>query len=124
MQLLADSTSSGLGGGVGFLLFVVFYIIGCIPLALVFKKANHPAWAAFVPIYNIYVLLTVVGRPGWWLILFFIPIVNIIIALIVALGISENFGHGAGYGILLWLFAPIMLLVLGFGTDQYKPIRT
>ena len=33
------------------------------------------------------------------------------------------FGHGAGYAILLWLFAPIMLLVLGFGGDTYKNIR-
>ena len=41
-----------------------------------------------------------------------------------ALDIAENFGHGAGYGILLWLFAPIMFLVLGFGSDVYKPVRT
>ena len=41
-----------------------------------------------------------------------------------ALGVAENFGHGAGYGTLLWLLTPIMFLVLGFGSDQYEPIRT
>ena len=33
------------------------------------------------------------------------------------------FGHGAGFGILLWPFAPIMYLVLGFGSSQYKPVN-
>ena len=55
-------------------------------------------------------MIKVAGRPGWWLILFFIPIVNIIIWLIVA-GMRAS-GTATGYGILLWLFAPIMFLVL------------
>jgi hypothetical protein len=50
----------------------------------VFTKAGQPGWAAIVPFYNTYVLLKVVGRPGWWLVLFFIPIANIVIAIIVA----------------------------------------
>jgi hypothetical protein len=29
-----------------------------------------------------------------------------------------------GYGLLLFFFAPIMYLVLGFGSDQYRPVRT
>ena len=89
-----------------------------------FVKADKPGWGAIIPFYNTYLLCKIAGRPGWWLILFFIPIVNIVIAIIVCLGIAENFGHGAGYGILLFFFAPIMFLVLGFGSDQYKPIRT
>ncbi len=88
-----------------------------------FTKAGKPGWGAIIPFYNTYLLIKIAGRPGWWLILFFIPIVNIIIWLVVSLGVSENFGHGAGYGILLWLFAPIMYLVLGFGDSQYKPVR-
>ena len=88
-----------------------------------FVKAGKPGWGVIIPFYNTYLLCKIAGRPGWWLILFFIPIVNIVIAIIVCLGIAENFGHGAGYGILLFFFAPIMFLVLGFGSDQYKPIR-
>ena len=70
-----------------------------------FVKAGKPGWGIIIPFYNTYLLCKVAGRPGWWLILFFIPIVNIIIWIIVAFGIAENFGHGAGYGILVWLFA-------------------
>lgn len=39
----------------------------------VFTKAGKPGWAAIVPIYNIIVLLQIVGRPTWWIILFLIP---------------------------------------------------
>lgn len=42
----------------------------------IFTKAGQPGWAAIIPFYNIYVLMKVVGRPGWWLILFLIPLVN------------------------------------------------
>ena len=110
--------------GVYWVLYVIWIALVIVGGWKMFVKAGKPGWGIIIPFYNTYLLCKIAGRPGWWLILFFIPIVNIIIALIVALGISENFGHGAGYGILLWLFAPIMLLVLGFGTDQYKPIRT
>ncbi|MEI6727168.1 MAG: DUF5684 domain-containing protein, partial [Actinomycetes bacterium] len=64
----------------------------------------------------------VAGRPGWWLILYFIPIVNLIIYIIVALDIAKNFGHGAGFGILLIFFPEIMYLVLGFGSSEYHAV--
>ena len=79
-----------------------------------------PGWGAIIPFYNSYLLIKVAGRPGWWLILYFIPFVNIIIHIIVCIDVAKNFGHGAGYGILLWLFPFIMFLVLGFGSDQYQ----
>ena len=52
------------------------------PLALVltiaglwgiFKKAGRPGWLSIIPVYNIVVLLQVVGKPWWWLLLFLIP---------------------------------------------------
>ncbi|MFY7896491.1 MAG: DUF5684 domain-containing protein, partial [Phycisphaerales bacterium] len=51
----------------------------------VFAKAGQPGWAVLVPIFNTYTLLKIVGRPWWWLLLLFIPFVNFIIAIIVAL---------------------------------------
>jgi hypothetical protein len=48
---------------------VVVYLVGLLPLMGVFGKAGQPGWAAFIPIYNLYVLRKTVGRPGWWVIL-------------------------------------------------------
>ena len=60
------------GGLVAILVLVYIAIIVFEIAALwkVFVKAGHPGWAAIIPIYNIYVLLKVIGRPGWWLLLF------------------------------------------------------
>ncbi len=104
----------------GGLVWWVIAIIGGWPMLV---KAGKPGWGIIIPFYNVYLLCKVAGRPGWWLILFFIPLVNIVIHFIVSLGIAENFGHGVGYAILLFFFAPIMYLVLGFGSDAYKNVR-
>jgi hypothetical protein len=59
-------------------------------------------------------------RPGWWLILFFIPIVNLIIHLIVALNLAKSFKRSTAFGIFfLWLLPIIGFLVLGFGKSKY-----
>jgi hypothetical protein len=87
----------------------------------VFTKAGQPGWAAIIPIYNLYVQLKIVGRPGWWLILFIIPFVNIIVSLIVAVDLAKSFGKGAGFGVVgLWLFGIIGYPVLGFGSATYR----
>src|SRR2546426_9659264 len=76
----------------------------------VFTKAGKPGWAAIIPIYNTYVLIKVAGRPGWWLVLYIIPIVNIVISIIVSLDVARNFGKGGAFGFfLLWL-----LPIIGF----------
>ena len=64
----------------------------------VFTKAGQPGWAILIPFYNTYVLLKIVGRPGWWLVLMFIPLVNIVIAIIVAIDLAKSFGKSL-YGL-------------------------
>ncbi len=44
----------------------------------VFEKAGQPGWASIIPIYNLYILTKVAGKPGHWTILCLIPLVNII----------------------------------------------
>ncbi len=44
----------------------------------IYKKAGQPGWAAVIPFYNIVIWLRIISKPGWWLILLFIPVVNII----------------------------------------------
>jgi len=101
------------------LAFVILVIAG---LWMTLQKAGKPGWGAIIPFFNIYLIIKMAGRPGWWLILYFIPIVNIVIAIIVSIDVSQNFGHGAGFGILLWLFPWLMYLILGFGGSQYRQV--
>lgn len=85
----------------------------------VFTKAGHPGWACLIPIYNIYILTQIAGRPGWWIILYFIPIVSLVISIIVSLDVAKNFGKGSGFGIGLALLPMVFYPILGFGDAQY-----
>jgi hypothetical protein len=86
----------------------------------VFSKAGQPGWASLIPIYNAYVLCKVAGRPGWWILLMLIPIVNIVIFILVAIDVAKAFGKGAGFGIGLLLLPIIFYPILGFGSAQYQ----
>ena len=86
----------------------------------IFTKAGKPGWAALIPIYNVIVMLQVVGRPVWWVILFFIPVVNFIIGIIVFLDLAKVFGKSTWFGIGLILLNPIFALILAFGDAEYK----
>ncbi len=86
----------------------------------VFTKAGEPGWAAIVPIYNIIVLLKICGKPLWWIILFLIPVVNFVIALLVSISLAKSFGKGTGFGIGLFLLGFIFYPVLAFGDAKYQ----
>ena len=61
------------------LAIAIFYVVAGWK---VFAKAGEPGWGVFVPIYNLYLVCKISGRPEWWLILFFIPLVNIVIGVL------------------------------------------
>ena len=85
-----------------------------------FKKAGKPGWGSIVPFLNIYMMLEIAGRPGWWLLLYFIPVVNIFIGFIVAIDIAKSFGKSSAFGFFgLGLFSFIGYLILGFGSATY-----
>jgi hypothetical protein len=86
----------------------------------VFTKAGQPGWATIIPIYNLYIWCKIVGRPGWWIILMFIPFVNIIVGIILCIDMAKSFGKGVGFGIGLALLGIIFCPILGFGSAQYQ----
>ena len=57
-------------GGTMMLFFLAIMVVVIVGFWKVFEKAGQPGWAAIVPIYNAYILLKIVGRPGWWILLF------------------------------------------------------
>lgn len=86
-----------------------------------FVKAGQPGWAVIIPIYNIYILLKIVGKPGWWLLLYLIPLVNFIITIIVINELSKRFGKGVGYTLGLLFLGIIFLPMLALGSAKYTP---
>ena len=86
----------------------------------IFTKAGQPGWACLIPIYNIYILCKIVGRPGWWVILMFIPFVNFVIGIILCIDLAKSFGQGVGFGLGLVFLSFIFYPILGFGSAQYQ----
>ena len=123
LLLQDNSIGNGLAAAFGGVMLIVCFailVVFIVGMWKVFAKAGQPGWAALIPIYNAYILLKIAGRPGWWLLLFLIPLVNIAIAIIVAIDVAKGFGQSALFGILLlFLLSGIGYLVLGFGDYRY-----
>ncbi len=102
------------------LCYVAVIVVVIAGMWKVFTKARQPGWACLIPIYNIYVILKIAGKPGWWLLLYFVPLVNIIIAIMVVHGVSTNFGRGVGTTLGLIFLPFIFYPILGFGDAQYQ----
>jgi hypothetical protein len=85
----------------------------------VFTKAGQPGWAVIIPIYNWYIMTKIGGKPGWWVILFLIPIVNLVFIIWLYNMISKSFGKDEGFTIGLVLLGFIFWPILGFGAAKY-----
>ena len=120
-----DSTSAGEAAGIFAIfsaLLIPFLIIAAIMIIAhwkIYEKAGKPGWAAIIPIYNAIVLLEIVGKPVWWIILFFIPCVNIVFLIWVTNLLSKSFGQSEGFTVGLLLLGVVFYPILGFGNYQY-----
>lgn len=98
---------------------LVITVIAIIAMWKIFQKAGQPGWAAIIPVYNIYILLKIVGKPTWWLLLLFIPLVNIVIGIWITNMLSKSFGKDEAFTAGLILLGFIFYPILGFGSAVY-----
>lgn len=115
----ADAADAAVGL-VGGLLYIVLIVVLVAAMWKIFVKAGKPGWAAIVPIYNIIVLLEIVGRPVWWIVLALIPFVNFVFIFIIAIDLAKSFGKGTGFALGLIFVAPVFYPILGFGSARYQ----
>lgn len=112
------ATQCGGNSGV-FLLSLLIAVFILVAMWRVFAKAGQPGWGCLIPFYNVYLMLKIAGKPGWWLIFFFIPIVNIVVQIVMTIGIAKNFGRGGWFAAGL-IFLPIIFFpILAFGESVY-----
>ena len=114
---------AGILAGIGFALFLAAMLPALIVIAgmwKVFTKAGKPGWAAIIPIYNVYVVLQIVGRPTIWLLGFVIPFVNVVVGILVTLDLAKAYGKGTVFAIGLILVPFIFFPLLGFSGARYQ----
>jgi hypothetical protein len=104
-----------------FTFITVVAIICIVAIWRIFEKAGKPGWASIIPIYNIIILLEIIGKPWWWLLLIlFIPLANIIFAIWMTNLLAKSFGKSAGFTVGLIFLCFIFIPILGFGNAEYK----
>ncbi|MFA6570010.1 MAG: DUF5684 domain-containing protein [Bacteroidota bacterium] len=114
---------SGAATGVGIVMIIVYLLLAVIMIASLWKifvKAGKPGWAAIVPIYNLIIMLEIVGKPIWWIILFLIPFANLIVAILIYIELAKKFGKEIGFAIGMILLPIVFFPILGFGSAEYK----
>ena len=91
-----------------FVFFLLVQIIHFLGTWKLYKKAGRKQWEAAVPVYNAIVLMKIIGRPTWWTILLFIPVINLIMIPVVWVETIRSFGRNSTLDTVL------VLLTLGF----------
>ena len=107
----------------GTLVFLVIVAAGLAGMYKCFEKMGRKGWEGIVPIYNIYILLQVLGRPVTWLILCIIPLVNILAIVVLCIDVAKGFGKTTNYGIGLGLLGFVFWPMLGFGPDKWTGVK-
>lgn len=102
--------------------FVFILVISIIVIAgmwKTFEKAGKPGWAAIIPIYNIIIMLEIVGKPMIWILWLLLPCVNIVFGIWLTNLISKSYGKSEGFTLGLIFFGFIFWPILGFGSARY-----
>ena len=123
-SLIADvavtTTSTDIPWGAIYLGLVVGYVLGVLPLWIIFTKAGEAGWQAIIPIWNTLVLLKIAGKPMWWILLFWVPILGLVLYILMLNGLSLSFGRGTGFTVGLLFLGLIFMYVLAFDQSRYQ----
>lgn len=100
---------------------VLWYLLQGVAYYKFFEKAGQKSWIGFVPFYNYYIHLQIIGRPGWWVALLFVPVVNFFVALTMHLDLLKSFDKftyfDQAFGVI---FAPFYMVYVAFSGAEYK----
>lgn len=103
----------------GALILLALVVLVIASLWVIFTKAGQPGWASLIPVYNLYVMLQIVGKPAWWLFLFLIPVINLIPSILLNFDLARSFRKGPGFALGLIFLPMIFLPILAFSDATY-----
>lgn len=78
-----------------FFFFLILQVVHFLGTWKLYQRAGRKAWEAAVPVYNAVILMKIINRPWWWVILMFIPIVNLIIIPVIWVETIRSFGRNS-----------------------------
>lgn len=87
-----------------FIFFLVLQVVHFLGTWKLYQKAGRKPWEALVPVYNAIVLMRIINRSRWWVILLFVPVVNLIMFPVVWVETLRSFGRNSTTDTLLGIF--------------------
>lgn len=78
-----------------FIFFLLVQLVHFIGTWKLYVSAGRKSWEAAIPVYNAIVLLKIIGRPSWWTILLFLPIINLIVFPVIWVETLRSFGKNS-----------------------------
>lgn len=91
-----------------FVFFLAVQVIHFLGTWKLYESAGRKRWEAAIPVYNAIVLMKIIGRPTWWTLLLFIPIINLIMFPVIWVETIRSFGKKTSLDTLL------VIVTLGF----------
>ena len=73
-----------------------------------FTLAGVESWKALIPFYNIIKHLDIINRPRWWIVLVFIPVINLLMIPVIWVEFIKTFNHNSKLDRIL------VIVTLGF----------
>jgi hypothetical protein len=119
MEYQYETTFNLFNNPVFLTIYLVFILFMLFTMWRVFEKANQPGWYSVIPIFNLYIMLKIGGKPGWWLLLYIVPIANIVVAIWSLNMISKSFGKDEGFTFGLIFLSIIFWPILAFSRAKY-----
>ena len=91
-----------------FIFILLIQIVHFLGTWKLYKTAGRKPWEALIPVYNAIILMKIIGRPTWWTILLFIPIINLIMFPVIWVETLRSFGKNSSLDTFL------TIITLGF----------
>jgi len=96
------------------LFFVLAYAYFAYSIQIIARKTNtENEWFAWIPVLNVYLLCKIADKPGWWVILLVIPLVNTVFCILIWLAIAKARGKPEWLGVLS-IIPPVNFVLPGY----------
>ena len=95
-----------------FLFIQVIHFLGTWKL---YRAAGENPWKAIVPVYNAIVLLKILHRPKWWVLLLFLPVINLMMFMVLWVDTVKHFGKNSPlHGVIAVLSLGLFIYTLNY----------
>lgn len=89
-----------------------------------FNLAEVAAWKALIPFYNIIKCLDIINRPRWWIVLVFIPVINLLMIPVIWVEFIKTFNHNSKLDrILVVLTLGLYIYYISYVSNKKKYIK-